>query len=324
MSSKPYLVSTASDKKYGDFLIEHWYASLKDNVDLKKIDLLVLDYGLSKSQKFYLEKNKVKVYPCIRDGHVVNLRFRDLLDFLNKHKYKQILTCDGGDIIFQADISHLFEEHREEYRAVCEDLAPFFEFFITKDYFYEEDIKELKEILLFKKMINAGLVLAPYEKMKFLCKTLIEKTKDKYKFGPDQILINYVLHKYGFIELPTKYNFIPVTSLDPFILKDGFFYDQNQNKIPVVHNAGNLNFFRAIENFGYGNGYNILKEDILKALRTLYNSLHLVNKPKKDIILLSKKIEEFIRSTTKFDLSQSYEVQKKYLESFLKFIDRKK
>lgn len=323
MSVKTYLIATASDKKYGDFLIEHWYASLKENVNLKKIDVLVLDYGLSKAQSFFLVKNKIKVYPCVRDGHVVNLRFRDLLEFLKHHKYKQILTCDGGDILFQDDISHLFEEHTEEFRAVCEELAPFFDFFITTDYFYQEDVKELQETLLLKKMINAGFLIAPYDKMIFLCKIIVDKTKDKSKFGPDQILINYVLHKYGFVQLPTKYNFIPATSLEKFSIINGVFYDQNQNKIPVVHNAGNLNFFRAIENFGYGESYNVLKEDILKTLRTLYSSLQIVNKPKREILLLSKKIEEFIQSTTKFSLSQTYENQKLLLEKFLKFIEKK-
>ncbi len=323
MNKKPFLIATASDKKYGDFLIEHWYFSLKENVKLKKIDILVLDYGLSKAQKFYLEKHKIKVQPCVRDGHVVNLRFRDLFEFLKNHQYDQILTCDSGDIVFQDDISHLFEEHTDEYRAVCEELAPFFDFFITTDYFYQEDIKELEETLLFKKMINAGFLIAPYNKMSFLCKMIVEKTKDKSKFGPDQILINYILHKYGFVQLPTKYNFIPVTSLDKFSIVNGVFYDQNQNKIPVVHNAGNLNFFRAIENFGYGENYNVLKEDILKALRTLYSSLQIVNKPKREILILSKKIEEFIQSTTKISLSQTYENQKHILEKFLKFIDKK-
>lgn len=323
MSSKPYLITTASDKKYGDFLIEHWYGSLKENVDLKKIDVLVLDYGLSKAQKFFLEKNKVKIYSCKKEGHIANLRFIHLLEYLIQNKYKQILSCDGGDIIFQDNISFLFEEHMEEYRAVCEDLSPLFEFFITTDYFYQEDIKELKETLLFKKMINAGFILAPYEKMKYLCSVIEKKTKDKSKFGPDQILINYVLHKNGFIQLPTRYNFIPVTCLEPFTIEKGVFYDQNKKKIPVIHNAGNLNFFRAIENFGYGEEHNIIKEDILKMLRTLYSSMQIVNKPKKEIFLLSKKIEEFIKATVKMEFIQTYEEQKKQLEKFLKFIDKK-
>ncbi len=321
-NKKRFLLSVASDKKYGDFLIEHWFVSLKSNVNLKDIDILVLDYGLSLAQRFYLEQHNVIVEKFPRDGHVVVIRFRDLGKFLETHFYEQILTTDGGDIIFQDDISHLYHENTDEYRAVCENLSPAFEYFITEESFYKEDIKELKETLLFKKMINAGVILAPYEKMKYLCNIITTKTKDLNKFGPDQILLNYVLHKNGFIELESIYNFIPVTSLIDFTIKNGIFYDKNNKKIPIVHNAGNLNFFRAIDNFGYGPEHNLLKEDILKALRTLYTSLQVVNKPKKQFHLLSKKIANFVDSTMKDFTKSLYEEQKQQLEQLIKSIQK--
>lgn len=319
MRKKPYLIATASDRKYGDFLIEQWYYSLKKNVNLENIQILVLDYGLSKAQRFYLENHNIIVRECVRDGHVVNLRFRDLLFFLKENYYEQILTCDSGDIIFQDDISYLFTFQPETYRAVCEDLAPLFDFFIKSDYFYKEDIEELKEVLLLKKMINAGFLLAPYEKMIHLCEVLVTKTKDKNRFGPDQILINYVLHKEGFYELPTRYNFIPVTCLQEFYIKDGIFYDSNHKPFPVVHNAGNFNFFRSIENFGYNGNHNQIKEEILKGLRTFYSSMHLLNKPKKEILNLGKKIEDFISRTLE---AIDKEEQKSQFFKLLKVIEK--
>lgn len=324
MKNKPFLIATASDKKYGDFLIEEWLESIFQNVNLSKIQILVLDYGLTKAQQFYLQKNIVIVQPCKRDGHVVNLRFRDLHNFLEKNPYNQILACDGGDIIFQDDISHLFEEHPNEYRAVCEDLAPFFDYFINTDYFYKEDIKEIKEVLLLKRMINAGLIIAPYDKMKHLCQIIIKKTKDISKFGPDQILLNYVLHKEGFVALPTKYNFIPVTCLDEFYIKEGIFYDKDHKRIPVIHNAGNLEYFRAIENFGYNKNHNIIKEDILKALRAFYSSLHIINKPKKEFMVVSQKVENFLKNImndVKENSDATMEEQKKQFFNLLKNIE---
>lgn len=317
MQKKPYLIATASDKKYGDFLIEEWLESILKNVNLTKIQIFVLDYGLTKAQKYYLENHDVIVYPCKRDGHVVNIRFRDLHIFLVQNYYEQILTCDGGDIIFQDDISLLFEENKNEYRAVCEDLAPFFDYFINSDYFYKEDLKDIKETLLLKRMINAGFVLAPYEKMKHLCEVLVNKTKDATKFGPDQILVNYVLHKEGFIMLPTKYNFVPVTSLTEFYIKNSIFYDKDGNIIPVVHNAGNLDFLRPIENFGYNKEHNILKEDVLKTLRTFYSSLYVINKPKKEIMIISKKVENFFNSVKE----NITEEQKKQFLNIVKSIE---
>ncbi len=325
MKNKPYLIATASDKKYGDFLIEEWLESLIDNVDLKKIQILVLDYGLSKAQEFYLKDKKIIVYKCIRDGHVVNIRFRDLYNFLIEYPFEQILTCDSGDIIFQDDISHLFEEHEGEYRAVCEDLAPFFDYFIDIESFYKEDIKEIKEVLLLKKMINAGLIIAPYEKMKHLCSVIIKKTKNKNKFGPDQILVNYVLHKEGFISLPTKFNFIPVTCLDEFYIKDGIFYDKHHQKIPVVHNAGNFDYFRSIENFGYNGNHNILKEEVLKGLRTFYSSLHLLQKPKKEFMTISKNVDKFfnnIINNVSENVNKEMENQKKQFLAILKSLEK--
>ena len=36
-------IITASDGNCGDFLVNHWMRSLKSNVDLKNIDVVVLD-----------------------------------------------------------------------------------------------------------------------------------------------------------------------------------------------------------------------------------------------------------------------------------------
>ncbi len=324
MANKTFLIATASDKKYGDFLIEEWLESLIQNVNLKEIQILVLDYGLTRAQKYYLEKHKVIVQSSERNGHVVNIRFRDLYYFLEKNPYEQILMCDSGDIIFQDDISFLFKENKEHYRAVCEDLAPFFDYFINTEYFHKEDIPKIKETLLLKKMINAGFILAPLEKMKHLCKVILSKVKDFSKFGPDQIIVNYVLHKEGFVQLPTKFNFIPVTCLDEFFIKDGFFYDKNHKKIPVIHNAGNFNFLRSIENFGYNKNHNILKEDILKSLRTFYSSLHLINKPKKEFITLSNSVEKFFKETikdVKTNIEKELEEQKNQFYKILKNLE---
>ena len=53
---KKFLVISSSDSKYGDFLISHWLPSLMDNSDRAKVDIAVVDYGLTVSQKKQLEK----------------------------------------------------------------------------------------------------------------------------------------------------------------------------------------------------------------------------------------------------------------------------
>ncbi len=315
---KDHLIVTSSDKKYGDFLIEHWLASLKENVNLEKIDILVLDYGLSKAQRFYLKNENIMLKECIKDNHIANIRFRDLFTFLKENQdYKQILSCDGGDIIFQEDISFLFEQHKESFRAVCEKITSPFEYFITTEYFFKNDIKLLKEILIVNKTINAGFFLAPYDKMIMLCQKVMEMVKNKSKFGPDQIVVNYIMYKNGFVELDTKYNFIPATNNEEFYIKDGVFYDKNGEKIPVIHNAGNIRFFRAIENFGYGKGYNILKHDILNTLRALYTSLSIINRPRTEIVKATKKIESLFSKMFE-ENKNNYRMQKILLKKALK------
>ena len=100
MNKKRFLIITSSDAKYGNFLINHWLNSLKKCINKKEVQIVVLDYGLTKQQIKSLTNQQVKVITCKRDGHVVNIRFRDMLNFLMKNKFQQILSCDSGDIIF--------------------------------------------------------------------------------------------------------------------------------------------------------------------------------------------------------------------------------
>jgi hypothetical protein len=255
---KKNAIITFSDSKYGDFLANHWIKSLKDNVNLDNIDVVVLDYGLNKEQINKIEEGNIKIIRCKRDGKVVIIRFRDILNFLKKNKYAQVMSCDGGDIIFQKDISHLFYENKKDYRAVCEFKLPFNEWSALQGSIDKNIILRLKKYNS-KKMINAGVVIAPRVKfMRFcrMCNTLIT---DKNKFGPDQIIANYLFYKEGFIELENTYNFIPGTANDGFLIRNGEFYYRGGEKIAIVHNAGQIKFNRVINNFGYGVNFNKLK-----------------------------------------------------------------
>jgi len=43
------LFITCSDEKCANFIINHWLKSLKANVNLSNIDIVVIDYGLTGS-----------------------------------------------------------------------------------------------------------------------------------------------------------------------------------------------------------------------------------------------------------------------------------
>jgi hypothetical protein len=269
---KPFAIVTASDRRYGDFLIEHWLHSLRDHVCLEAIDLVVFDYGLSEAQRFYLRHQDVLLWPGERNGHVTILRYRETRDLLRARPYQQVCLCDSGDIIFQDDIAHLFERSPESFRAVCEDHKPAFSFFIRDDCFSPGHRQPIATSFHEHPMINAGFLIAPRAGMLELCAACLGIIRDTARFGLDQLVVNHVLHQQGFDALERRYNFVLVTSAERFVIEDGWFLDESGRRIAVVHNAGNYRFLRPIDRFGYGPGHNLVKYEIYTALRGFYTS----------------------------------------------------
>ncbi len=270
---KTNVIVTASDRRYGDFLIEHWLRSLADNTDLSDIDVAVLDYGLSVAQRFYLQSNGVLVHPGSRDGHVTVIRYRELRTFLAAHPdYAQAALCDSGDIIFQGDLSPVFRKDVDTFRAVCEDYKPFFSIFISSDFFDAEDRERLSECFIRNPMINGGLVIGPRDKMIALADECLAVIKDKTRFGPDQIVVNGALYRDGFVALDNLYNYVVATAKEGVKIEGGSILTGEYREPVVVHNAGNIGTLRPLEDFGYGPSRNRLKEDVYHALRALYVS----------------------------------------------------
>ena len=251
---------------------------MKDNVDLSDIDVVILDYGLNENQLEKLRKENVEVIKCKCDGHITAIRFRDMVKFLEKHHYDQVMSCDGGDIIFQTDISNLFKENKNSLRAACEGYRMPFEILslsLQKSISpsIAEEVKKYN--VRMRKMINAGVLIGPRKRIIELCNFCYNNITDK-KFGPDMVLVNYFLYKNNFVELDSRYNFILYTSRIPFVIKDGKFYDNNGKLIPIVHNAGWLSPIRAIAFFGYGPNHNrirLLRFYLLRTLIKLFNKL---------------------------------------------------
>ena len=266
------LIVTASDRKYGDFLCEHWLASLVACSSLESTTLVVLDYGLSKVQRFYLENHRVRLLPCERDGHPAILRYRDLGRLLSQESWDQVMLCDGGDLIFQQDPLELFSRDREFFRGVVEDIAAPFTFYLSPDYFREVELPGLRRSLRGKPMVNGGMILGPREKMVLLCARVTFLVKDPNLFGPDQVVVNEVFHKMGFMPLDRGWNFIIATADEDFFIREGTFCRKDGSLIPVIHNAGNLGFLRPVENFGFGREYNRLKEDLLRSLKMVHRT----------------------------------------------------
>lgn len=247
------LIVTCCDNKYGDFLIKHWVVSLKENVKLDNIEVIVFDYGLTSQQKKSLTCNGVKIKKCIKDGHVTSLRYRDLLNLLTTKKYDQVLMIDGGDIIFQSDISNLFNQNKNSFRAVTETISINFEN-IYAQLIKSKNLKnEVLGFLKGKEVINGGFILAPSELFKTFCIFYLKNIKHLKSHGIDQVMVNYYLYKSGFIPLDKTYNYMLVSNFysDKFKVKNNKFYDSKGKLVHIVHNLGGINLTRGFYSFGY-------------------------------------------------------------------------
>mgnify|MGYP006300033309 CR=1 FL=1 len=198
------------------------------------------------------------------------------------------MSADGGDIIFQRDISHLFYENKNKFRACYDELNEVLNKIPIKKFFKKKYVKDIKNKLKKRKMINAGLFLGPCNKFKAICKEIIEMIKDKNFYGPDQIALDYLFDKEGFVKLKNKYNFVITTSKRKFYISEGKFYFENDELIPVVHNAGGIKALRSIKNFGYGPDHNKLKKKTYLLIRKTHKVLN-------DVKVLTNDSEELIQ-----------------------------
>lgn len=271
MADRRHVIVTASDAKCGDFLVEHWHRSLQDNVRLDGIDVVVLDYGLREDQRCRAIDAGMHVRAGNRDGHVTNIRYRDLASLLHERSYNQVLMVDGGDVIFQDDISPLFSQNMSRIRAVCDErkyslhaVLP-----ILSD-IQPQRRKAISQMLHDKSQINGGFVLGPAAAFLRLWERFQLLTQSMHQFAADQVLLNYVLHQEGFEELPSRYNFVLVAAKSAFTVRGGKFFDGNGGLIPVVHNAGHTAFFRRVSRFGYGVDRNVVKLSSHIAVRVLF------------------------------------------------------
>ena len=270
---KKNVIITSSNKRDGGFLVDHWLRSLKENVDLRNIDIIVQDYGLSRAQVLKLKNEKVIVIKGNKKSHIVNQRFIDAGSYLPERDYDQVLFCDGGDIIFQENISHLFNKNNNVFRAVPLDMEMlFFEYYIPGN-FSKTLGKRIYEFLKDKPILNAGFILAPKSKFVNLCREIKKLVKNKDRYGPDQIVFNYFIYRDSVIFLDKKYNFLINAGKIGFKLKEGVFYKKNGEKIAVVHNAGRSEPLRLINNFGYGRQFNKTKELLFTLKKIFYANM---------------------------------------------------
>lgn len=271
-------IITAANARVGDFVINHWFASLADTNDLHTLDVVVIDYGLTDLQVNAMTEKGILVLPGMKQYHIVNKRFFDAAAFLKKNSYDQVLFVDSGDVIFQGDISKVFATNSDCFRIVpLGKRILFYKWFIF-NHFEEEIKREIWRVIRNKPVINAGVIFAPAKKFIELCDRMEKLIRDKKEFGPDQIVVNYHIYNDSFKFIDAKYNFMMSTAYAGFRIKKGAFYKLNGEKIVIVHNAGQMDIFRPIYNFGYGEGHNQIKHVMYFLKRSTYYLLEMYKK----------------------------------------------
>ena len=271
--AQKHVIVTCCDARYGEFLIQHWLRSLQANVDLTGVDVVVLDYGLTECQRATLRSLQVICFPCVKDGVVCNLRYRDMCRLFDDTEYDQVLSIDSGDVIFQADIRPLFDVHQDQFRGVVEDLQiPFNELLIGHSDIKPDRCKAMLRFLRDRPTVNAGAIWGPARGFRKFLQFYNETCSNFNCFGVDQMVLNYLLYQEGFQPIDRGYNFVLVSCNTKYSIRDGVFYDQVGRTIPIVHNAGNRDVTRVINNFGYGPGHNRQKKWLPMGVKILVNA----------------------------------------------------
>jgi len=265
-----HVIITAANGKVGDFVVNHWYLSLRSNVNLTSVDVVVFDYGLTAKQKKKLKDNGVKVIAGGKKYHIVNKRFIDAGKYLQKHKYDQVLFVDSSDVIFQSDLTEVFGVHKDCFRVVTLGDNVLFVKALVYDQFKPESKKKIWSVIKNKPIINAGVIFAPRKKFIELCDDVGKMIRDKDQFGPDQVVVNYHIYQSKVRFIDTKYNFTMNSAYSGFKIVNGIFYKYDGEKIVIVHNCGQSDMFRPIKNFGYGKGFNQIKPVMYFLKRLMY------------------------------------------------------
>jgi hypothetical protein len=264
--TKANAIITACDARYGDFLARHWLRSIRENVDLREIDVIVLDFGLEPKQRAELEG--AVLVPARREGRINVARRLETARLLRERDYDQVLTVDGGDVIFQKDVSHLFARDKDSFRGVQERYP------IPLGFFLRGAPRPLREEvrtrLGSRYMINGGFILGPARKMRELGESVAPYLPH---FKHDQPIVSSFLYQGGFEPLDETYNLVPWTTRDRFFVDQGFFYASDGEKLAVVHNTGHTAPTRIVADFGYGPGHNTRLRRIYLRISSTYRKL---------------------------------------------------
>lgn len=269
------LLYTHCNAGAGDTLIRHWLRSARLHIDLTNIEIMVIDFGLSEHQREQLREEGVELWPARADGRTPNIQYRELASYLaTRPDIDQVVYSDCGDLVFQADIAPILQRQGALMKAVLEPEFNLALHGMTLGFgdVRPERLAEIRATIGERPTANCGLVAGPRNTMMAIWDTYQAFCHGVDLHGTDQLIINYILRRDGFIELERSWNYVTfINHHRVYYDADGFLCDR-AGRIAVVHNAGRHDAVRTISGFGYRCG-RIKPRVYTESIRLFYRAL---------------------------------------------------
>lgn len=259
----------------GDTLIRHWLRSAKLHINLSNIEIVVIDFGLTACQREQLRAEGVHLWQARADGRPPNIQYREIARYLaGRPDVDQVVYSDCGDLIFQADLAPILRPDATTMKAVLEPEFNVALHGMTLGFgdVRPERLAEIRAVIGERPTANCGLVVGPRDKMMAIWDTYQTFCRDAALHGTDQLIINYILRRDGFIELDRAWNYVTFINGDRFHYDADGFLCNHTGRIPVVHNAGRYDAVRTISGFGYRRG-RIKPRVFTESIRLFYRAL---------------------------------------------------
>lgn len=235
---------TYADDKFAKNLEEDFFPTLRGPAKYGG-PVYVIYYGKNKeSIKKISRKYGAEIVYFKKNLTVPNQRNADIAKLLvNIPERISHVLCIDADVWFQGPIDDIFGLSYDSYGFVeeLENAEGNFNLNCINQIKSEEIRKKFLTRVRNFKLAASGMIVGKKEEVKKIVEEISRITQEINQdfFGLDQTVFNYVIRQDGKgVGLPQKYDFSLESNPNQFYIKDGLFYDQKKQLIPVIHNSG--------------------------------------------------------------------------------------
>lgn len=247
INEKNTAIITYIDEYFVENLEKDFLTSLFEKAHFEG-KVIILNYGMNEDTVERLQiRFNVEIKTCEKLMPVFSNRYLDIphaIDSLDEN-ITHIMLMDSGDIWFQNNINFIFECSLNGIGCVKEERV------IGADSFTEyclnhldrSERSKMESIMLGKNVINAGVICGPREMVrKIACDVERDMQNNSSEFfGIDQLYFDYewyCLSDESKEELDEICNYVLVSNVNKYAVRDGYIYNALNKLVAVVHNAG--------------------------------------------------------------------------------------